>query len=344
MTFIGLSYKVKDKSERKGSERMLKKVQQPVLFQGNLDKSNYFEGWYYRQVSADQKTSLSFIPAVSLNKNDAHSFIQYILVQLDEAGEESVQTGYVRFPVSAFQATDTPFSVTIGSSVFSESGMRIDLEDELFRFKGEIGFGPLHPIRTSRLQPNIMGIFGYFPKLECYHGVISMKHDLYGQLEINGDVIDFTGGRGYLEKDWGTSFPKKYIWLQSNQFREPTASLFASVAHIPFHVTEIEGFVCNFVIHNREYRFATYTPSHYSIEKVTEDFVHIHLESKKASLEIQAEVLGKGQLIAPVKGTMEKAIEEGISGRISIRLHDKRTGETFMDTGENAGVEIVDYP
>lgn len=60
---------------------MLDKVKNSVLFQGNLAKNNYFEGWYYKHVSADQKTSLSFIPAVSLNTEDKHSFIQYILVQ-----------------------------------------------------------------------------------------------------------------------------------------------------------------------------------------------------------------------------------------------------------------------
>lgn len=60
---------------------MLNKIKHPVLFQGNLDKKKYFEGWYYKQVTADQKTSLSFIPAVSLNPEDPHSFVQYILVQ-----------------------------------------------------------------------------------------------------------------------------------------------------------------------------------------------------------------------------------------------------------------------
>lgn len=322
---------------------MLDKVRKPVLFQGDLSKNDYFEGWYYKQVSADQKTSLSFIPAVSLNKDDKHSFIQYILVQKNDAGENITQTGYHRFPVSDFTYSNAPFSVTVGSSTFSESGISIDLEDERFTFKGKLYYGPLHPIQTSRLQPNIMGIFGYLPKMECYHGVISMKHSLSGSLEINGEQVDFTGGRGYIEKDWGTSFPKEYIWLHSNHFEEKTASLFFSVAHIPFHFTEFEGFICNFVIHNREYRFATYNQSKCRVERVTDEFVHIHLENKKASLEIKAEVLDQGKLIAPVKGTMTKAIKEGISGILSIKLEDKRTGETFIDTGENAGVEIVDF-
>lgn len=40
---------------------------------------------------------------------------------------------------------------------------------------------------------------------------------------------------------------------------------------------------------------------------------------------------------------MTKVIKESISGILSVVLKDKRTGEVFVDTGENAGVEIVDF-
>ncbi len=322
---------------------MFKKVNHPVLFQGDVKKKNYFEGWYYKQVTADQRTSLSFIPAVSLNANDPHSFIQYILVHTNERGQKNTHTGYIRFPVSAFSYTDGPFSVTVGHSRFSTRGISIHLADDCFTFYGNLGFGELHPIETTCLQPNIMGFFGYLPKMECYHGVISMRHTLNGQLEINGEPIDFTGGRGYIEKDWGTSFPKEYIWLHSNHFENQSASLFFSIAHIPFHLTEFEGFICNFILEGLEYRFATYNGSKCHVEEVSDEFVQLRLENKKASLEIKAEVLEQGQLIAPVLGTMEKAIKEGIGGVLSVRLVDKQTGKIFMDTGKNAGVEIVDY-
>ncbi len=60
-----------------------------------------------------------------------------------------------------------------------------------------------------------------------------MKHELSGTVELtisssskiskdvlnrnnfeNGKkIIDFTGGVGYLEKDYGYKFPKKYVWV-----------------------------------------------------------------------------------------------------------------------------------
>lgn len=322
---------------------MLEKIQNPILFQGNVHKTNYFEGWYYKQVSADQKTSLSFIPGISLNKGDEHSFIQYILVQRDENDETTTQTGYIRYRARDFLYKNNPFHVTIGESTFSEKQIKIDLVDDDFRFTGAVKLGALHPIETTPLQPNIMGIFGYIPKMECYHGVISMQHSLNGFMRINGEKIDFTGGTGYIEKDWGTSFPKYYIWMQSNHFENKTASLFFSVAHVPFYGIELEGFICNFVFDGKEYRFATYNQSTCSIKHISEDSVTIQLESKQAHLTIHAKITDQGELIAPVQGTMQKTIKEGIAGVLNVHFTDKVTGQVFDDKGENAGIEIVDY-
>lgn len=322
---------------------MLKKVQQPILFQGALNKKHYFEGWYYKQVTADQKTSLSFIPGVSLNAGENHSFIQYILVQTDKNDKATTQTGYIPFSVDDFHYEDAPFQVNIGESTFTEKQLKVNLADHSRHFQGEIQLGDLYPIQTTRLQPNIMGIFGYIPKMECYHGVLSMKHNLSGHIRINDEKIDFNGGKGYIEKDWGTSFPKQYIWLHSNHFQNETASLFFSVAHIPFHFTEFEGFICNLVVNDKEYRFATYNRSRCFIEDISSDDVKVSLENSQARLEIHAQVLEQGELIAPVRGDMQKTIKEGIAGIINIHLKDKKSGEIYEDLGQNSGVEIVDY-
>ncbi len=61
-----------------------------------------------------------------------------------------------------------------------------------------------------------------------------MDHSVSGELEFNGEPVDFSGGRGYIEKDWGSYFPEGYIWLQSNHFDEPGISAKTSVAKIPW--------------------------------------------------------------------------------------------------------------
>ncbi|MCK7487611.1 MAG: tocopherol cyclase family protein [Bacillus subtilis] len=69
---------------------------------------------------------------------------------------------------------------------------------------------------------------------------------------MNDFEISFEHGRGYLEKDWGTSFPQGYVWLQTNHFTSPGTSLMASVARIPFLGFAFQGFLVNFVHAGKE--------------------------------------------------------------------------------------------
>lgn len=323
---------------------MFTKIKNPILFQGNLDKNNYFEGWYYKHVTNDQRTSLSFIPGISLNEKDPHSFIQYILIQEQADGHKTTNTGYVRFTIADFKVESDPFTVQIGNSIFTKDSITINFKDDFFHFQGIIHLGPFHPIETNFISPNIMGPFAYIPGMQCYHGVISMQHELTGSLSINNQLIDFSKGSGYIEKDWGNAFPKEYIWLHSNHFTHPSTSLFFSVAHIPFYFTEFEGFIANLVYKNKEYRFASYNQSTCEVKEMNKHTITIHLENKQALLKLKATVSDQGKLIAPVQdGKMDKKIKEGISGEIYLILEDKETGQIYEDIGKNAGVEIVDY-
>jgi len=55
------------------------KTWHPVRFQGGNQKSRYFEGWYFKNVSANAEFIWSVIPGISiLDKNHAHAFIQLI--------------------------------------------------------------------------------------------------------------------------------------------------------------------------------------------------------------------------------------------------------------------------
>lgn len=310
------------------------------LFQGNLRKKNYFEGWYYKQVSRDGNTAISFIPGISLNDNDSHCFVQYILVQKD--GMETTSTGYIRLPVDAFKWNDKPFSVQIADNFFSESFISVHLHTETDKISGQLKLGPLTPIQTSPLHPSIMGPFTYIPKMECYHGVTSMNHLLEGSLIINGKNIDFTGGKGYIEKDWGTKFPKSYVWCQSNNFREPDTSLFFSMAYIPFHIRDFMGFISNIHVNGKEYRFATYNRSKIKLALPSDKEMVIALENNIAKAKIYAKTDQQGELLAPVETGMNKTIKEGVSGTITLELWDKRDGFHYKETGTMAGIEMVD--
>ena len=66
-----------------------------------------------------------------------------------------------------------------------------------------------------------------------------------GELIINNNLYDFSNGTGYIEKDWGISFPSSYIWAQANDFSNKHCSLFISIANIPYSIFLFKGFICS---------------------------------------------------------------------------------------------------
>jgi len=321
----------------------LNKIIHSLLFQGDNKTKGYFEGWYYKQISKDEKRVISFIPGISLFDNDVHCFVQYIFVSLDDDNRKTIKTGYVKYPLKDFKFNNSPFMLQIGENIFTESMISIKILDGDLHIEGTLKLGPFTPIKKSILNPNIMGYFAYIPKMECYHGIVSMNHVVNGVLMINDEEIDINNGKGYVEKDWGTSFPEKYIWIQCNKFKNKSTSVFCSIADIPFMRKSFLGYICNLVVEGREYRFATYNNSKLKIESITNDRILILLENSKEKLKIEANIKEAGELIAPQQGKMQKIIKEEVLGQVKIHLYNKQNGTVYEDTCFVAGIEIVGF-
>ncbi len=144
--------------------------------------------------------------------------------------------------------------------------------------------------------------------MECRAGVISSSHQLKGRVSLNGKNIDFTSGKGYIEKDSGRSFPSSYAWIQANDFRED-CSIMAAVAEIPICGLTFRG--CISVIHykGREYRFATYL----GVQILSCTKEKIILKQGNYQLHIQICVKNEHYLSAPKNGQMSRKIIESAS-------------------------------
>ncbi|MBU0996953.1 MAG: tocopherol cyclase family protein [Firmicutes bacterium] len=314
-------------------------VKNPVLFQGRKKKDHYFEGWYFKAVSSDELYSIALIPGVSINKIDPHSFIQLFISEKTEK-DVSLQTYYFRFPLEDFNCEDTPFSVRIGNNLFSKEVVDIDLFNENVRLKGCLKISGMEPIKTSLYSPNIMGPFGYLNFMECYHGVVSMNHQINGSLQYNNQEISFKNAKGYIEKDWGKSFPSKYIWLQTNHFKESTTSLMLSYATIPLGALHFKGLIANMIIHEKEYRFATYNFSKIKITELKQDEVRLQIKKGRYKLFLHAKTEKQIELKSPSNGLMINQIKEGLSGWIHIKLYESQK-LIYEDTGCHSGIEIM---
>ena len=50
-----------------------------------------------------------------------------------------------------------------------------------------------------------------------------------GWIEWQGETIEFTDAIAYAEKNWGTSFPSRWFWIQGNDFTDyPSLSVTAA--------------------------------------------------------------------------------------------------------------------
>lgn len=135
--------------------------------------------------------------------------------------------------------------------------------------------------------------------------------------------------------------PENYIWLQCNHFDYDNVSLICSIAKIPFSKLSFQGFFCNLIIDNQEYRFATYNNSKVKIIQADENSFNIMIVSKEYKLQIKGKVKSSQNLIAPERGAMINTIKEGISGEIQLIMKDKNQNIVINSRGKHCGIEVV---
>ena len=203
----------------------------------------------------------------------------------------------------------------------------------------------IHDLDKSVLgAPGIMGWYSFVPFMECSHGILSMDHRLEGQLKIALDgpeqTVDWSGGKGYIEKDWGRSFPRAYIWMQSNHFPgEGRASLMASVAHIPWLTSHFIGFISGFQLENRLFRFATYTGARKYLS-LHDPSLELVFKQPHQELRIFATQAQGTALISPLHGEMTGKVNESLQATLQVELLENGK-RLFEGTGRNAGLELV---
>jgi tocopherol cyclase len=307
---------------------------------GRPSRGSFFEGWYVKLISADRTARLALIPGVFLSE-DGKTQEAFVQVLDGESGE----TAYHRFEIAQFAAAERAFDVRVGSNRFTSTGARVELPELV----GEVRFGPFEHWPVTPRSPGAMGWYAWVPSMECYHGVVSLGHDLTGALEYKGRHVDLAGGRGYIESDWGTAFPQAYIWMQSNHFELPGASLVASTALIPWRRAAFRGDLVGLHLPAEAgaaaglHRFTTYTRSRTLDLALTDDEVHWVMRSAKGwglTLDATTRGRGAGLLHAPVRTQMHQRVAETLGGRIRVRLTDPGGAVAFEGLGRAAGIEV----
>ena len=309
-------------------------MKNPELFQGeNYLKENkdYFEGWYFKNTNINY--SISFIPWINIDEKEKKAFIQII----------TNDTSYfVNYNIDDFKFSFEPFYIKISNNFFSKNSIHIDIKDDTQNLTvfGDIRYSNGKNIGTNFLNPNIMGPFSYIPFMECNHAILNMKTRADGLIHINNNKIKFDDGIGYMEKDWGCSFPKSYIWCQGNDFQNSNASFMISIEDIPFKAFQFKGLICDLIIDNHEFRFSTYNNSKLVKYDVNDTSLNIILRKGHYFLDIKSKYTSCLKLFAPVKGKMSKDIFESISTSIIVTLK-KDNDIIFSDTSTIRNCKLI---
>lgn len=302
----------------------------PERYHGWGHRRRYFEGWYFKVVSPDERYAMAFIPGISMGRDGSrHAFVQVM-------DGKAFRADYHRFPAEDFQPSADRFEIRIGNNLFSSEKIQIDLPG----ISGEIRFR--NPVAWPRMlgAPGIMGWYSFVPFMECNHGVVSLHHRLEGKLKIEKLEIDFSGGLGYTEKDWGRSFPRAYVWMQSNHFAATDrVSLLASVAHIPWLGNYFIGFISGFWIEGRLFKFATYTGARKFLT-IKDDHVELIFQNPKSELRLLARQAPGAALVSPLAGEMTGKVNESLQATVEVELLEKGK-RIFEGTGRNAGLEVA---
>jgi len=291
-------------------------------FHGAHKSHSYFEGWYFKHQNGGH--TIAFIPGVNYDEQGRKSaFVQVIT--------DDVSCN-VPFSFSDFNVSTHGLGILLRNQIFGERGVKIDLKTPEIRCKGTIKYGPLTPPKYD-----VMGPFRFVPFMECHHGVISMKHRLQGMLEVNGTQINFDNGTGYIEKDWGTSFPKSYLWVQCNRFRDAAGSVMISVADIPFGKFSFKGCICIVHYWGNEYRLTTYN----GVRIIRCDETGLILKQREYVLKAEFSKNAPQNLFAPQIGAMSRIIRENAACHVRCRFY--REGTLLFDLqSEEAGFEYVE--
>ena len=288
-----------------------------------LNKSGpYFEGWYFKCQTKDGQ-SLALIPAFYIGENGHQS--ASIQVVTDK------QAWYLDYPATAFETPQDSLHIAISENRFSDAGLYLNLEQENLSLYGKVEFGSL-----QMLKSDIMGPFKWFANMECVHSVISMRHTLRGQLEINNDILDFNRGIGYIEADRGKSFPTNYLWTQCLW---DNCSLMLSIATIPLGKLHFTGCICAIVLDGKEYRIATYR----GVRILNWSSKGASLRQGKYRLEVDLLEQKAQPLRAPSNGNMTRTVHESLCARVRYRFW--RGSELLFDhTDDSASFEYAQRP
>lgn len=306
----------------------------PEIFQGKNKTKRYFEGWYYKIVDEKTENSYAIIPGISIGQWDTHAFIQVL--------SSDNRVSYFYFDICEFKYNEKKFEIMIGNNYFSKSRIRLKLSGDGLTIQGDLYFCNILEYPRSCCHPGVMGKLLYVPGMECYTDIVSIQHEITGHLKINGSSVDFTGGIGYIEKNWGRSMPRSWVWFQSNHFQPDDVSLSINIGKVPCLLGSFIGFIVMFRYRDRIFMFTSFNGAWISELYNHKNKLRGTIKNCRFRLDFIITYAEGGTIKAPINGQMSRSITESIHSVVKVRFADRAGHVLYEGIGSDGGVEIVE--
>ena len=300
------------------------------FFYGNLNKQNYFERWHIYLVDALKQNMINIIMGIIMEGKEKCAFIQV-------NSNISYLNHTIKYPVEAFSYTKD--SIMIENNMLSREYIQLDLNEETFSIKGKVVFSGGKQLETRFWKPGLMGPFKLLPFLNSYHEVLSLSHIVMGELDFNGQNVNFDEGKGALDKDWGKSFPNVWIWMQCNHFQQHDAALMVGIARMPVWWNYHTAFAMPFYFNDKIEVYANYTGA--QIAKLYRHKSYIHLIITEKSKVIDLKMFGKDDvpLMASPMSHLIRDVYESPEAKVEVKV--TQSGRViFEDVGDCAHLKI----
>jgi hypothetical protein len=289
-------------------------IKKPSNLQGNFDRKKYFEGWFHKIYSAKYNASFILIYGYATgNSTNKFGFIQVHI--------PNQQPLVMYFNKNEIICDSNQHIVQMGEHIFTTN--KIDINTK------EIGIQlHLNDNQTIHTYKNSMGYNYVIPNLPCYHAILNKSHKVSGEIRTKNTCFVMDQEMGYLEKNWGISFPENYIWLHAV---DPTNA----EVNLLFSQAEIKYMGRTFLRHLGYLKFKDdYIDLHQlksivvSSSSISPEKQHIRFSSKLIELEISI-ILGQ-QIIfkGPQDGALSRDIVHYTDAFIEVKL--KRNSETTL--------------
>ncbi len=306
------------------------------LYHGQSYDTDFFEGWYFKLVDASKTHVIAFIPGIFKSPDgNQHCFLQ-VLNLIDKTSD------YIRFLPEAFYSNPRRLKININQNTFSCDKICVDLHAPNNQIHGILYLNKPTKWPNSKLNPGRMGFYNHFNFMECYSHVCALDGVIeQGHFKINGQTYDFSQGKYYIEKTWGSTFPQSFIKVQSNSFIDNRATLTCALATLAFPlIKSFRGFSIGLTVDNSFYHFSTTNGAKLDLKFQNNEMILV-TKHPPYQLTLQTKINPDDFILChgPKQGEMTSFVHESLTSEVVLKLENFKT-ESLIYEGIGYGVGL----